>query len=367
MLRRVFCALLVGVAIGWFVELACGEDGSGGTISASGKARLQVKPNKLRVQVELRCYGGTVEAALKSLKMRREAAGAQLKKLKADATSISFSIPRAGAPQATAPGSVVGYSVVSPAYAAPSSYAAAVPPPTVYAPPAATPLAPPPIATDPAPAVEPAEPSPTPPRAVPVKPRPSLFVATTTLRAEWLLQGDDADAVIAAAEAIRQKVTAVDLTGGKLVHDKLSPEEQELAEEVEMRTARPVDPSASSPFLPEAKPQLAFVYVAVLSDKQRKAMLAEACAAARRDAAELAEAAGMKLGSIASLQCNFSNSRGVYFSNSRGVFTTAGPDYASSPLTSHDDHETVAATPDGLEFDCYVSMSHRVLPAGGKP
>ena len=52
-----------------------------------------------------------------------------------------------------------------------------------------------------------------------------------------------------------------------------------------------------------------FVYVAVLSHKQRKTMLADAFAAAKKNAAELAEAAGMKLGALVTLQGNFSNSR----------------------------------------------------------
>ena len=75
-----------------------------------------------------------------------------------------------------------------------------------------------------------------------------------------------------------------------------------------MRFSGPVDPSVPTVQPAGTRPQPMFVYVAVLSDKQRKTMLADAFAAAKRNAAELAEAAGMKLGAIADLQGNFSNS-----------------------------------------------------------
>jgi uncharacterized protein YggE len=361
MLRRIVLLLVVGVTFAFLADLVCAEDASSATVSTSAKARLQVNPSKLRVQIELRCYGGTIEAALKNLKIRREAAAAQLKKLNADATSISFSIPRAGTPQAVMPNATATYTVVGPGYAAASSYAPTVPPPAAYAPSVATPLTPPPLASDPTPTVQPPEPPSTPPATVPAKPRSTLFVATTVLRAEWPLRGADADAVIAAAEAIRQKALAADLTGSKAARDRLSPEEQELAEEADMRTVVPVDPSGPMPvpMPPQVRPQPTFVYGAVLSDKQYKAMLAEACATASRDAAAIAEAAGLKLGLITSLQCNFDGQRGVY--------TSVGPDSAPSPLTSHDNRELLSATPDGLEFECQVYMSHRIAPAGGKP
>jgi hypothetical protein len=369
MLHRAFYALFIVAAFAWCLDSASAQSGSDGTVSAAGTSRLQAKPDKLRMQAEIRCYGSTAAAALKNLKAARNAATAQLKRLNADAASVCFSAPRVGMPQAVVATPIQGYAIPSPSYSpgptvapmdtpvetpAPGTAVPLTPAPSLPAPPAAGPA----TSADLVPiqaVVEPVQFQP--PVAAPVaKPRPSLLVASATLKAEWSLQGADADAVVAAAETIRKKVLAADLSGSKAARDRLSPEEQELAEETESRIPRPVDPSMppSSPF--DVKPVPMFVYVAVLPDKQRKAMLADACAAAKRNAAELADAAGMRLGPIASLQGGFSNS----FLVGRNF----GQDSTSSLMTSCNDRETVAAAPDGIEFVCEVHANYRLLPAG---
>jgi uncharacterized protein YggE len=362
MLHRSFCLLVVGVVLAWFVDPASAESGANGTVSASGKARLLATPSKLRMQVELRCYGSTVATALKNLKIRRDAATAQLKKLSADPASICFSIPRAGTPQATTSSPSVTYSIAVPAASwDPYATGGSVPSPPNYSPPSTgAPILTPPQPTDAPPVAEPAESTPfrSQARNATAKPRQSLFMATTLLKAEWPLEGTDADAVVAAAEAIRQNVASIDMTAAKAAHNRLSPEEQELAEEAEMRRPRPFDPSVPTPASLDARPQPTFVYVAVLSNKQRKALLAEACRAAKKSAAELAEVAGVKLGAIASLQSNFNNPR--------GAFTPLGPEQASL-MANGSESEAVAATPDGLDFECYVSLAHHVLTAEAKP
>jgi uncharacterized protein YggE len=344
MLHRVLFVLAMGVGVLWLADSASAQIGSNDVVFGTGKIRLQPTPNKLRMQVELRSYGLTVDAALTSLKARRAAATAQLQKLNADAASICFSTARAGLPQ-----TMYATAVVSPAV----SYATPIAP--SYAP---YPQVPAPAIALPSAAATPSfGQSAAPGNNPPAKPRPQLFVAATTLKADWLLPGADADEIVAAAEAIRQRAMAVDLVGRKMAHDQLSPEEQELAEEAEMRYSGPVGASTVPPADTRLRP--AFVYVAVLSDKQRKTMLADAYASAKNNAAELAEAAGTKLGAIVNLQGSFSNSclPGTNF----------GLEYASSVLASYDERETVAAAPDKLEFLCAVSASYRLVPAEVKP
>ena len=358
MLHRVFLTLFVAVNLVWLVDSASAQVQPNGTVSASGRCFVQATPNKFRMQVELRGYGSTVEAALKNLKARRDATTVQLKKLNVDSASICFSTLRAGTVQAMNPPAVMGYAVPAYSVGPVVSSTGPIPPPTYapsssYAPPLAT-------VTPELPGPPTATPSPAPPSsswspaANPIaKRRPALFVAATTLKAEWPLQGVDADAIVAAAEAIRQQATAADLTGSKATRDQLSPEERELAEEAEMGPPRPpVDPSSPWASPSGSSPMPTFFYVAVLSDKQRKAMLADACAAAKKDAAELAEAAGIKLGRIANLQ---------------GSFSDFDMQSAATMFPSRNEREAVATTPDGLAFVCAVHISYYVLPPGDKP
>jgi uncharacterized protein YggE len=346
MLHRVLFVLAMGMGVLWLADSASAQIGSNDVVFAAGKIRLQPTPNKLRMQVDIRAYGLTADAALKHLKARRAAATAQLRELNADAASICFSAARAGLPQ-TVYASPVASAAVSYATPVASTFVPASPAmaTTSVAPPAA-------VYTSSGPSAVPGSSS-------PAKPRTQLFVAATTLKADWPLQGADADEIVAMAEAIRQRAMAVDLAGSKMTHDPLSPEEQELTEEAEMRFSGPLGPGASTVPPAGAKSQPAFVYVAVLSDKQRKTMLADAYASTKNNATELAEAAGMKLGALANLQGSFSNSclPGRNF----------GLEYASSPLASYDERETVAADPDKLEFICAVNASYRLVPEEAKP
>jgi hypothetical protein len=350
--HRVLLALFVGFGLLLPADSASAQFETGSTVSGSARSHFQPKPNKLRMQVELRCYGSTIEAALKNLKTRRDTAAAEIKKLSTDPASICFSVPRAGMPQAMT--STFGAVVAAGPFMTPG--------PVVYAPPATyapslAPNVPIPAEGTPADAPPPVVVSPTPTRKADAKPRPSLFVATTMLKAEWPLEGADADAVIVDAEAIRQKAMSMDLTGAKAAREQLSPEEQEIAEETEMRPPQPANGFAPSLPMTAATSQPVFVYVAVLSAKQRKAMLVDACAAAKEDAVALAEAAGTQLGTIASLNSNFTSSCAA---------RSFGTEYPPSLLTPSVDREAVAASPDGLEFECNVSMSYRILPAKTK-
>ena len=192
MSHRVLFVLAMGVGVLWLADSASAQIGSNEVVFGTGKIRLQPTPNKLRMQVELRSYGLTVDAALESLKARRAAATAQLQKLNADAASICFSTARAGLPQ-----TIYATAVLSPAV----SYATPIAP--SYAP---YPQVPAPAIALPSAAATPSfGQSAAPGNNPPAKPRPQLFVAATTLKADWLLLGADADEIVAAAEAIRQR------------------------------------------------------------------------------------------------------------------------------------------------------------------
>jgi uncharacterized protein YggE len=314
------------------------------TVSGSGTVTLRPMPTRLRLQVQLRSYGKTAEAALKNLKTRREAAVAELTALKADAASIWFSIPQT-APAAPAVPVVYGVPIARPLVPVPVEPSAGSPPPAT----------PPPVE------VRPAPPS--------MKPQlPPLLVASTTLRAEWPLEKADPEQLAAAVTAIREKVKLADLTGGKATKG-LSSEEQELLEEAQMGLTQPSSaPSwTPGPYSAMVGPQSpggpVFVFVAVLSDTERKDALARAVAEAKKDAAELAEAAGMKLGAITSLGRNTNPYQYAW-----AAPTYYGPDdNGPSPLTRRSEFEAVAVSADSLEFSIAVSVSYQLLRGGAAP
>ncbi len=341
MLQRTFCTLLIALSSCLSAGPAAATEGSDGTVSGSATVIVRPAATRLRMQMALRAYGKTPQAAMENLKSRREAAVARLKALGADPASISFGAPWVG-PAAKAA------SAVSPILSAPPATYAPVPADGGSAPP----LPEPSVALPPA------------PRAKAAK-RPPLFTASTTLRAEWPLPpaGEGPERLAAAAAEIQEKVGSADLASAG--PQKLSAEEQELIEEAQMGLTPPGPAGQLYPAQPSsgwttAPAGPAFVFVAALSDAQRKAALADACARAKQDAAELAEAAGMQLGPITSLN------RNTMYNFSPNVFSSdegEGP----SPLKKSSEFEAVAANADGLEFSIGVSVSYRLLPPGGKP
>jgi uncharacterized protein YggE len=273
---------------------------------------------------------------------------------------------------------------------APSIAPAAAPSPPVLAPaPAGAPPAPP--STDdpfwaPAPAPAPTTYPPTPPAApaapsgrivlppaaqratfpsLTIQPRryphPSLdlYAATATLTVDWPLKAETVEQAVLAGEAVRKKVQAADLMGGKAA-EKLPDDEQELLDEL--------GPSANLPGIPSTRlvpgvgPNAgryvqevfegpsglvpSFLYVATISSQQRKAVLAEAFGNAKSQAAELAEAAGGKLGALQNTSGEVSNSKPL------GRFTTIPPpDSLSIPVVNENNSEATAADPaSGLKF-----------------
>ena len=114
------------------------------------------------------------------------------------------------------------------------------------------------------------------------------------LSVQWPLKADNPEKLLLAADELREKIKAADLAGGNDA-PKLSPEEQEVAEEMAAEQSRQSNEEATAPNEPR------FVFVARLTAAERQKALAEAFAKARVQAAELAKAAGMELGSLASL------------------------------------------------------------------
>ena len=181
------------------------------------------------------------------------------------------------------------------------------------------------------------------------------------LTAQWPLAGDTAEKLLLAADAVREKIKAADLAGGKDA-PKLSPEEQELAEEM----------AAQSPNMggdeEQAKPgEPHFLFVARLSPQDRQTAQAEAFTKAKAQAGELAKAAGAGLGPMTGLS-----------GEAGGGMNGYNPSWRYNPYGRNDEllqqiaqlagsdeqpDETMAPKPDGIGFDFVVSAAFTVAPA----
>jgi len=202
-----------------------------------------------------------------------------------------------------------------------------------------------------------------------------LYAATATLTVDWPLKTGTVEQAVLAAEAIRKKIAAGgDLMGGK-ADEKLPADEQELLDEqiVPHTTSqiiqRPVvetlpDGRSSIRYVseevvtaPGALPAVSglppFQYLVRISSQQRKALLAEAFGNAKSQAAEVAEAAGGKLGAISNMSGDVSNSRPGEAFTSDVILRTFSPAILSPNENSN---EAIAVEPGGLKFHAKVRV-----------
>lgn len=231
------------------------------TISGSGSATLKRPPGALRMYVEVFARGNTLEAALAKLKDRREAARMQLETLKADPQSIEF-----GSPSLSNPRSEQRSRFEAMVMQRMRSTGRKVP------------------------------------KGLQV---PKSFTVSARLTAEWPLEADGPEACLLAAHAIEEKVKAADLAGAEDAKRELSPEEEELAEEMtDMMTysgEQEIEPGTPH-----------FIYVARVTDQDRDQAMAEAFQKAKANAARLARAAGARLGPLVGLSGHGGGREGAY-------------------------------------------------------
>jgi len=128
-----------------------------------------------------------------------------------------------------------------------------------------------------------------------VKPPVSV---STTLTAEWPLKATAGEQLLVAATALQDKIKAADLAGTK-EQSKLSPEEQELADEL---AAEQMNMYSGDDAPKPGEPM--FMFVAPVSTAEREKLLAEAFQKAKDRATRLAKAAGAELGALRHLGDN---------------------------------------------------------------
>lgn len=117
---------------------------------------------------------------------------------------------------------------------------------------------------------------------------------STRMTADWTLKAKSHEELLAAVHDIQQKLRSLDLAGAKEA-TKLTPEEQELAEEADAEMAMYSSDNGEDP----NKPQ--FIFQAAISDADYDQALAEAFLKATSQAERLAKAATRKLGPLRSV------------------------------------------------------------------
>ena len=214
-----------------------------GSVSGVGQAAVERVPETLRMQIDLTGKGKTLSDALDALKKRREAATKQLTALGVDKDSI-----KVGPPQQTADASEQTKQLAK-MMAAKFRQAGRDPKSLAL---------------------------------------PTTYAVSASLTADWRLKGTSPDQQLLDIAEIKGKVDAADLAGLKEAKT-LTPEEQELSEEMETRHDN-YGREERTPGTP------IFTAVLKLTDAERDKLLAQACAKAKAQAARLAKAAGGEIG-----------------------------------------------------------------------
>ncbi|HLA85965.1 MAG TPA: SIMPL domain-containing protein [Thermoguttaceae bacterium] len=261
-----------------------------GTITGHGSAPLNVKPTKALVFVQLTGQGKTLSAALDDLNGRYKNLAAKLETLKAEKDSIHLATPNPAAGPIgpfTAPASTSWSSGSVTISRGPVTY-------SVPAPRISSTMSAPSLVVDPAMSYQP-------PMA---GPSANVRYASAALTAQWTLPDADPQKVLVFVDDLKAKVKSAAMPDSKKSEkseEKLSPQEQEILEE--MQASSPAYGGSATPGMISTGVVVepVIVYVGQIPPEARREALQKAFKQARNNATELAQAAHVRLGPLATL------------------------------------------------------------------
>jgi uncharacterized protein YggE len=254
MIRRTCVA---AAALGFAIScgIASGQIGGQGVVSGTGTMELARPPELMRMRIVVTTKGSNVTEALAALKDRVTAAKAQLGKLGAEMGSVTTDEPQIAAENSDRRRQMEMLMAQRMRGGARR------------------------------------------PAAKKEETKPPVTVQTT-LSAHWKLTAGEGDQLLVAVSTLQDKIKAADLAGTK-EQSKLSPEEQELSEELGAEQMAMYSgeegPKPGEPM---------FVFVAPISAADREKLLAEGYQKAKERAMRLAKAAGAELGALRLLNEN---------------------------------------------------------------
>lgn len=232
-----------------------------GSVAGTGSASLSRIPEILRVQVAITSKGATLKEALAALKTRSDAARLQVITLGAEKESVKVDAPRIAVqdPNRRRAMDMMMAQRVKQAGKKGAAKDKTAPPVEV----------------------------------------------TSTLTAEWKLTAKDPEALLLAVHPLQEKIRSADLAG-KAEAEKLSPEQQEMLEEME---AAGQNRFSSSDEEPAGAPD--FLFVSRVNTAEHEKAMRDAFQSAQTQAGKLAKAAGSELGSLRSIT-SFDDPSGEY-------------------------------------------------------
>jgi uncharacterized protein YggE len=237
------------VVAGWVSAPLLAQQALDGTVTVEGSAVIKRQPEVLRVQVDLLAKGKDLKEALAKLKERREATRTLLAALNPVQGSVEF-----GEPVVTTGKSQRQRQMEMLVAQRLRARGKKAPPVTENAP----------------------------------------VVVSASFKADLPLKAASPEDLLVVAAGLQDKIKALDL-GGLKEFQRMSPQEEELAEEMtDMRDE--MDRGEIKPGEP------VFVYVAKISEEDRAKAMAEAYQKARLEAGRLARAAGAEVGALKHLQ-----------------------------------------------------------------
>jgi len=227
--------------------------GRPGTVSGTGESTVELKPDVMRMNVDLLAKAGTLKEAVKVLNARKESVRQTLEKFGVDKESIKFgdvSISDAQSEQQQELRQMMAMMEQR--------------------------------------------------RGQTGRPKPAKtsvpVTVTCPLIAEWKLTADSAEELLLFVHPLQQKLREADLSGAKDV-SALSAEQEEMLEEMqgEFGYSRSYSSGEQEPGTP------VFTFSAAVSEKQVDEALAAAFQQAKTDAARLSKATGAELGKLVSV------------------------------------------------------------------
>jgi len=260
--------LVVGLVAGWsFATLAHAQPGLSvpASVSSTGTETVKLKPDELRLTIQLTEKGPAIKEVLAKLKARCDAAKLQIGQLAASKESVAVTEPVVSSDDAERERQMQMMAMRSARGG----------------------------------------------RLPKGLEKPKSVTLTANLSASWPLAGKSAEATLIFAHEIQTKVEAADLAGLK-EKKQLTPEEEELAAEAAQFGSYSVG-SEPSPGQPQ------FFFVGRISEERLNEATTAAFAKAKSQAQRLAKAAGSELGKLSSLSSHSTQDETAAYSRYGGM------------------------------------------------
>lgn len=185
--------------------------------------------------------------------------------------------------------------------------------------------------------------------------QPDPIVVSAVLKADVPLKAGSPEELLQAGHTLQAKIKAADL-GGTKETEKLSPQDEELAEEMQEMNRMMAEGGEVR------RGEASFVYVYKVTPTEHDKALKEAFAKASAQASRLAAAAGVELGALHSLQGNLVPGTADYMAEYYGRMNRMMREGDGDQQDKEDKTEAVGMNPVKVNLRVSVSVSFAIKP-----